>query len=111
MVDQDWATRRCVAGARRIGQERGEQLSTILPEWRREGETLVRWHRFSSYLSVLGFLQELAAIAEAQDHHPDVDWRYDRVRIALTTHDAGGLTENDLILASLIEKLISTRAG
>ena len=76
-----------------------------LPAWRLEGDRLVRSIQFESYLAVLAFLGRLAPLAEHIQHHPDVDWRYDRLIIALTTHDCGGISRLDVELARSIDEL------
>lgn len=75
------------------------------PEWAREGDLLSREYRFASFPEAIGFVGRVAEAAEAMDHHPDIDIRYDRVRIGLSTHSAGGITEMDTGLAGQIEGL------
>jgi 4a-hydroxytetrahydrobiopterin dehydratase len=61
--------------------------------------------RFESFKQALRFVGRVADLAEAADHHPDIDIRYSLVRLALATHDAGGITEKDFALASQIDLL------
>ena len=58
-----------------------------------------------SFAAALGFVVSVGALAEAADHHPDIDLRFRTVRLVLTTHDAGALTELDLALAKGIDAL------
>lgn len=76
-----------------------------LPGWSREGETLRRVFTFPGFPDAVAFIARLVAPAEALDHHPDVDLRYNRVTVTLTTHDSGGITEHDLTLAARISAL------
>lgn len=73
-----------------------------LPGWTREGDTLRRTFAFSGFPEAVAFIQRLIAPAEAMDHHPDVDLRYNKVTVALSTHSAGGITALDLELAGRI---------
>ncbi|HEX2254705.1 MAG TPA: 4a-hydroxytetrahydrobiopterin dehydratase [Thermoanaerobaculia bacterium] len=74
-----------------------------LPGWQREGDVIARTYRHASFRAAVAFVAYVAEVAEALGHHPDVDIRYDRVRLAVTTHDAGGLTEKDLELARRVD--------
>jgi len=76
-----------------------------LPGWKIEAGELVKTFSFKNFLASLQFVNRLGELAEQAGHHPDIDIRYNRVRLALITHDAGGLTEKDFDLASLAEKL------
>jgi 4a-hydroxytetrahydrobiopterin dehydratase len=67
-----------------------------------EGE-VVKTFRFRNFVDAVAFVNRVAERAEAANHHPDLDIRYNRVRVALVTHDAGGITELDLSLAAQIE--------
>lgn len=73
-----------------------------LPGWQRQGNVLRRTFTFSGFPEAVAFVQSLVAPAEALDHHPDVDLRYNKVVVTLSTHDSGGITENDLVLAGRI---------
>jgi 4a-hydroxytetrahydrobiopterin dehydratase len=75
------------------------------PEWSREGDLLHREFRFASFPKAIAFVGRVAEEAEAMDHHPDIDIRYDRVRIGLSTHSAGGITEMDTGLAEQVDWL------
>lgn len=80
------------------------QLGT-LKGWVRRGDAITRTFTFPGFPAAVAFVQRLVAPAEAMGHHPDVDLRYDRVIITLSTHDAGGITANDLALAREIDGL------
>jgi 4a-hydroxytetrahydrobiopterin dehydratase len=73
-------------------------------EWRREGETIVRDRKFKNFAEAMAWVNRVADAAEEANHHPDIlvhGWN--NVRLTLTTHSAGGLTENDLRMARTID--------
>ena len=78
-------------------------LATKLPDWLLEGEHLKRSFRFKDFNEAWGFMNRVALLAEAQDHHPEWFNVYNRVEILLTTHDADGLSQRDIDLASKID--------
>jgi len=73
-----------------------------LPLWQREGDRIARDFQFADFVAALGFIVEVGALAERANHHPEITNTYSHVRIALSTHDAGGLTALDLHLAEAI---------
>jgi 4a-hydroxytetrahydrobiopterin dehydratase len=79
-----------------------------LPEWRIEEGMLARELVFPSFPDAIEFVDQLATIAEQQQHHPDIDIRYTRVRLGLVSHDAGGLTRKDTEMASKIDSMVSS---
>lgn len=81
-----------------------------LPEWRVEDGALVRELTFPSFPAAIQFVDQLAVVAEQDQHHPDIDIRYTRVRLGLMTHDAGGLTVKDTEMASRIDALLDALA-
>ena len=72
---------------------------TTLPEWKRNGEIITRTFQFKDFPAAMKFVNVVADLAEQAQHHPDVDIRWNKVTLALTTHDAGGLTQKDFALA------------
>lgn len=74
-------------------------------DWSREGDRLVLERRFGGFADAIAFVNQVAGLAEAVDHHPDVEVHFDVVRLVLWTHVAGGLTQRDLDLAREITKL------
>ncbi len=81
-------------------------LATKLPDWQLAGEHLKRSFRFKDFNEAWGFMSRVALLAEAQDHHPEWFNVYNKIDIALTTHDAGGLSARDVRLAKAIDALI-----
>ena len=81
---------------------------TGLTGWQCEGNAITREFVFSGFTEATKFIAQLAGPANAMDHHPDVLlYRYKLVKIILTTHSAGGLTQNDFELAAKIDSLNS----
>jgi 4a-hydroxytetrahydrobiopterin dehydratase len=80
-----------------------ERRLDALDGWTREGDEIVRTLKFAGFAEAIDFVQRVAELAEEVDHHPDIDIRYDQVRLALSTHSAGGLTRRDFELASRID--------
>jgi 4a-hydroxytetrahydrobiopterin dehydratase len=74
-----------------------------LSGWSREGDEIVKTFDCQTFAGAIAFVVQVAFLAERADHHPDIDIRWRNVRIALTTHDAHGLTNRDLDLATEIE--------
>jgi len=83
-----------------------EQALVRLPGWAREGDEISRWYELPSFRAAIDFVEGIADLAEAADHHPDLDIRYRRVRVVLSTHDAGGITRKDIDLATQIEAAV-----
>lgn len=73
--------------------------------WRRDGDELVKVHTGRVFADALAYVNAVAVLAEEMDHHPDIDIRWNRVTLRLSTHSAGGLTGADLELAGRIDDL------
>jgi 4a-hydroxytetrahydrobiopterin dehydratase len=76
-----------------------------LAGWEREGDEIVKTYEFATFADAISFVVRIGFLAEAADHHPDIDIRWRKVRIALTTHSANGLTNLDFDLATEIEAI------
>ena len=82
-------------------------MNTPLPHgWLRDGQHLQRSDRFPSFRDALHFVNAVAAVAEQQDHHPDIIINYCTVSLSVTTRDAGKLTNKDYTLAEAISLLL-----
>ena len=79
-----------------------------LPGWRYDTPEIVREFKFHDFRAALAFVNQVGDLAEQAGHHPDIDIRYNKVRLALITHDAGGLTTNDFDLAAKINQAEKT---
>jgi 4a-hydroxytetrahydrobiopterin dehydratase len=77
------------------------------PDWAFAEGKLVREWRFKDFVVAMEFVNRVAALAEEAGHHPDIDIRYNRVRLGLVTHDAGGVTERDAAMAARLSKEFS----
>lgn len=74
-----------------------------LTGWARRGEVLTKTFTFERFADGIAFVDRIARAADSMDHHPDIDIRYTKITLALSTHDAGGITQADLNLAQSIE--------
>ena len=77
-----------------------------LPRWRRCGDALECHVTFPTFAAAIGFIAAAGTLAEAANHHPDIDLRWRKVFVRLTTHDAGGITVRDFALAAALDALI-----
>ena len=76
-----------------------------LPGWSRRGDMISKTYQFKTFPDGIAFVRRVADAAEEADHHPDIDIRYTKVTISLSTHTANGVTQMDLDLAGRIEKM------
>jgi 4a-hydroxytetrahydrobiopterin dehydratase len=109
-MSEELAGRRCEAcapGTPPIEQARAVELEAQLdPAWSREGTVRLRRElSFRNFRDAFGFVARVALLAEAEGQHPDLELGWGRAAVALTTHAAGGLTDNDFILAAKIDRL------
>jgi 4a-hydroxytetrahydrobiopterin dehydratase len=82
------------------------QALVQLPDWQLNDGLLNRIFNFTDFREAMSFVNSVAAVAERAGHHPDIDIRYNKVKLALTSHDAGGITEKDFALAAEIGKIL-----
>jgi 4a-hydroxytetrahydrobiopterin dehydratase len=74
------------------------------PEWTlKEGKLMREWN-FKDFVEAMAFVNQVADLAEAAGHHPDIDVRYNQVVLGLVSHDAGGITQRDAAMASRLSK-------
>ena len=81
----------------------GQELDDLVrkhPEWAVENGMLVRHWTFNGFVEAIAFVNRVARLAEQAGHHPDIDIRYNRVKLALVSHDAGGITVRDAQMAA-----------
>ena len=79
-------------------------LATV-PDWKKKGATIARTYPFKDFPAAIKFINTVAELAEQAWHHPDIDIRWNKVTLTLTTHDAGGLTKKDFVLARKFDEL------
>lgn len=88
-----------------LENEISEYLEEI-PAWELNGNTIVREISANNFAAIIGIVNSVALIAEKSDHHPDLYiYGWNKLKITVTTHSLGGLTEKDFILAKKIEEL------
>jgi 4a-hydroxytetrahydrobiopterin dehydratase len=73
--------------------------------WKKKGATIVRTYQFKDFPAAIKFVNAVGRLAEKAWHHPDIDIRWNKVTLTLTTHDAGGLTKKDFALAKKFDRL------
>ena len=82
-----------------------------VPLWRVEDQHLRRDWRFSSFVAAIAAVNKVATLSEQENHHPDIIINYNQMRLELWTHAIGGLSENDFVLAGLIDELLDLTIG
>ena len=109
----------CEAGTPPLSKSREEELLVQVPEWKllRRPAThadpigvhkLQRKFKFKNFVEAMEFVNKVADLAESEGHHPDIAIVYSRVTLELFTHEVGGLSENDFILAAKINQLLAS---
>ena len=81
------------------------QAAHSLTSWQVRSEALQRTFEFVDFVAAMGFVNHVAALAENQGHHPDIDIRYNRVLLRIYSHDFGGVTTRDVQLAQAIDQI------
>ena len=87
-----------------LDDEEIEQRLDELGDWDREGDEIQKWFEFDDFSIAIKFVNDVAKLADRYDHHPDIDIRYARVKLTLSTHSEGGLTSIDFDFANDIEQ-------
>jgi len=91
-------------------RQAARQLGRV-PLWSRRASTIRRRYEFPGFPAAVRFVDRVARLAEAANHHPDIDIRWNKVTLALTTHDSGGLTGKDFSLARQCDRAFTRLAG
>jgi 4a-hydroxytetrahydrobiopterin dehydratase len=81
-----------------------DEVLAAEPAWKLDDGKLVRDWTFKDFVEAMAFVHRVAGIAEEAGHHPDIDIRYNKVRLALVSHDAGGLTKRDAAMAGRLSR-------
>ena len=89
----------------KLSEKEIQEKLPSLAGWKYEAGSLVRDYSFADFVATFAFVTQLALLAEKANHHPDIDIRYNKVRVALVSHDAGGVTGRDVAMAEAIGKL------
>lgn len=87
-------------------EEIEQRLDELSADWEREGEEIQKVYEFDDFGSAIRFVTGVAKLADRYDHHPDIDIRWNKVTLVLSTHSEGGLTDLDFDLASDIEQTL-----
>jgi len=82
-----------------------QQALSSLHGWQQNGKAIQRVFRFPDFKAAMEFVNKIADAAEQANHHPDIDIRYNTVTMALVSHDAGGVTQRDVRMAGVIDKI------
>ena len=79
----------------------------IVPAWSKRKQTILRTFKFEGFLKSIDFVNRVARKAQKLNHHPDIDIRFNKVTLKLTTHDEGGITKKDFFLARQCDEVLS----
>jgi 4a-hydroxytetrahydrobiopterin dehydratase len=99
------ASRHCRPGAAKLDDAALRANLAMLDGWTNAGDRLEKTYRFADFHETIGFVNALAWIANREDHHPDLAVSYNRCVVAWSTHDAGGITDNDVVCAAKTDGL------
>ncbi len=97
----------CRRGAPRLGADELAAHVASLPGWQAAGNAVAKTFAFGNYHETMAFVNAIAWIAHREDHHPDLAVSYDTCVVTYSTHDAGGVTLNDVICAARVERLFA----
>ena len=93
------------AASSRLGRRQIAAALKTVDGWTQQGGAIAKQRRFASFAESMRFVNQVARLAEAERHHPDITIRYNRVSLSITNHEAGGLTRQDFDLARQIDAL------
>ena len=96
----------CEGGTPPFTRAEAELYLVKVPEWHLHGEAIQRTYLLHTFAEAMKFVNQVAMLAEAEGHHPDVTISYNRVTLRLMTHAVGGLSMNDFVLAAKINKIV-----
>ena len=101
----NWAEKRCMpceGGVKPFTPGEAEKHLASFPDWSlgEDGKAIRKEYRFKNFKEVIAFFNRIAAVAEQENHHPDLRIGYSRVQVELSTHAIKGLSENDFVLAA-----------
>jgi len=99
--------RPCEGGAKPLSPDAARALAVHVPKWklRKDEPRLWREYTFKDFARAIKFINKVAEVAESEGHHPDIHVHWNLVKLVLWTHDVGGLSENDFILAAKLDKI------
>jgi 4a-hydroxytetrahydrobiopterin dehydratase len=85
-----------------------DQALEKLPGWSRQGKAIERIFQFGNFLEAMEFVNKIAVAAEAANHHPDIAISYNKITLALVSHDSGGVTQRDIRMAGKINDIAAS---
>ncbi len=88
-----------------------QEALTRLGGWQQQGNAIERTFEFPGFPAAIGFVNQVAGLAEAANHHPDITVNYNKVKLVLSSHDSGGVTERDIALAGRINEKSERKAA
>ncbi|ABA22126.1 pterin-4-alpha-carbinolamine dehydratase [Trichormus variabilis ATCC 29413] len=91
--------------AQLLGDAEIQSQASKLSGWTLEGSKLQTTRKFKDFIEAIAFVNKLVEPAESAGHHPDIEISYNKVKVTLTTHDAGGLTQKDFDVAATISQI------
>ena len=97
----------CAPGAPRLTPADLEAVTPLLDGWSRGAASIEKQFTFADFHATIGFVNALAWIANREDHHPELRVSFNRCVVAWSTHDAGGVTRNDVICAAQTDRLVA----
>jgi 4a-hydroxytetrahydrobiopterin dehydratase len=95
----------CEGGVDKLGPTEIEHYLSMVEGWGMDGDKLRKQYRFGDFVEAMRFVHAMADAAEEQGHHPDFAVHYNRVDVTIWTHAIGGLSENDFILAAVVDAI------
>jgi 4a-hydroxytetrahydrobiopterin dehydratase len=101
------AQQACVRGATRLADAEVNAQVATLPGWQHVADRIAKTYRFAGWHETMAFVNAVAWIAERAGHHPDLSVHFNRCVVSYSTHDAGGITHNDLVCAARVERLFA----
>jgi 4a-hydroxytetrahydrobiopterin dehydratase len=95
----------CKPGTPALTQKRIDSLIAQLSGWKQQEGQIARTFKFEDYHHTMAFVNAVAWVAHREDHHPDMEFGYNRCKVRFSTHSVGGLSENDFICAAKVDAL------
>lgn len=90
----------------KLNAPRTKSALKTVPGWKKKAAAISRTFEFKDFPAAVNFVRRVAVLAEKSWHHPDIDIRWNKVTLTLTTHDEGGLTKKDFTLAKKVDRLV-----
>jgi 4a-hydroxytetrahydrobiopterin dehydratase len=103
----DLADLHCTTGAPRLTPADLAAMGAVLDGWAIGDVAIEKMYAFDDFHATIGFVNALASIANREDHHPELRVTYNRCVVVWSTHDAGGVTRNDVICAAKTDRLVT----